>query len=180
MSAAKALGFPVALKTAEPGISHKSDVGGVILNIKDEAALREAYTDLSERLGAAAIVTAMMQPGIELFLGARRDPQFGPVVLIGFGGVHAELLADVTFALPPFGRGHARRCIDRLRLRPLLDGVRGDAPADVDVIADVAARFSAMVHELRDEIEEIDVNPLVVSASRCTAVDALVLPKKTS
>ena len=177
LEAGRTLGFPVALKTAVSGISHKSDVGGVILGLETEAALRDAYRDLADRLGNAAIVTEMSGPGVELFLGARHDPQFGPVVLIGFGGIHAELLGDVTFALPPFGIAHARRCIDRLALRPLLSGARGQAPVCVDTLAEQVARFAAMVDALRDDIGEIDVNPIIVSASRCRAVDALVIAK---
>ena len=175
--AGRVLGFPLALKTAAPGIRHKTDVGGVILGIEDEAGLERAYAELERRLGAEVVVAQMAPPGVEMLLGARRDPQFGPVVLIGFGGVHAEVLADVMFALPPFGVDHARRCIDRLRLRPLLDGVRGQAAADIDAIAESVVRFSSMVHALRDDISEIDVNPIVVSVSGCSAVDALVVPK---
>ena len=151
LEAGRALGFPLALKTAAPGIRHKTDIGGVILGIEDESGLEQAYADLARRLGQEAIVAEMSEPGIEMLLGARRDPQFGPVVLIGFGGVHAEILADVTFALPPFGVDHARRCVDRLELRPLLDGARGQAAVGVDAFAGTAARFAVMIDALRDE-----------------------------
>ena len=110
-----------------------------------------------------------------MMLGARTDPQFGPVVLIGFGGVYAETLKDVVFALPPFGTEHARHCVDRLRLRPMLDGQRGQPPADVDAFCDAAARFSVMVDALRDGIREMDINPIIVHETGCTIVDALVV-----
>jgi acyl-CoA synthetase (NDP forming) len=171
----RALGYPLALKTAVPGIAHKSDVGGVILGIEDDAALEQSYTALEQRLGAEALVAQMAPPGVEMLLGARRDPQFGPVVLIGFGGIHAEVLADVTTLLPPFGVDHALRCIDRLKLRVLLDGARGRAPADIEAFAVTAVRFGCLVHALGDVLEEIDVNPVIVSDAGCTAVDTLLV-----
>lgn len=168
--------YPVVLKTAVPGIEHKSDVGGVVLNIETEDQLRAAYQDMADRLGPEALIAPMVGKGVEMMLGARIDPQFGPVVLIGFGGVYAETLKDVVFALPPFSVAHARRCVDRLRLRPMLDGQRGQPPADVDAFCDAAAHFSVMVDALRDDIREIDINPIIVHESGCTIVDALVVP----
>jgi hypothetical protein len=110
-----------------------------------------------------------------MMLGMRVDPQFGPVVLIGFGGIYAETLKDVTFALPPFCPAHARRCVDHLQLRPMLDGQRGKPPADIDAFCDTAARFSAMIDALRHTLTEVDVNPIIVHGSGCTIVDALVV-----
>jgi acyl-CoA synthetase (NDP forming) len=167
--------YPVVLKTAAPDILHKSDVGGVVLNIESEEQLRNAYTDMAKRLGPEAIVAPMVGDGVEMMLGMRVDPQFGPVVLIGFGGIYAETLKDVTFALPPFCPAHARRCVDRLRLRPMLDGQRGKPPADIDAFCDTAARFSAMIDALRHTLTEADVNPVIVHESGCTIVDALVV-----
>jgi hypothetical protein len=118
----------------------------------------------------------MAQPGVEMFLGVRRDPQFGPVVLLGFGGIHAETLQDVAYALPPFDAAHAARCMDRLRLRPLLDGLRGAPACDIDAFTQAAAGFSLLVDALRDDIAELDVNPLIVSENGCVAVDALLVP----
>jgi len=167
--------YPVALKTAVPDILHKSDVGGVVLNIESEEQLRNAYTDMAKRLGPEAIIAPMVGDGVEMMLGMRVDPQFGPVVLIGFGGIHAETLKDVAFALPPFCSAHARRCVDRLQLRPMLDGQRGKQPADIDAFCDTAARFSAMIAALRHTLTEVDVNPIIVHESGCTIVDALVV-----
>ncbi len=174
-SDAVASDFPVVLKTAVTGIVHKSDVGGVVLNIETQEQLRSAYREMAQRLGPEALIAPMAQEGVEMMLGVRTDPQFGPVVLIGFGGVYAETLKDVTFALPPFSVEHARRCVDRLQLRPLLDGPRGKPPADVDAFCETAARFSAMVHELRDQVQEIDANPVIVHETGCTIVDALIV-----
>ena len=167
--------YPVVLKTAAPGILHKSDVCGVVLNIESEEELRNAYTNMAKRLGPEAIIAPMVGDGVEMMLGMRVDPQFGPVVLIGFGGIHAETLRDVTFALPPFSAAHARRCVDRLQLRPMLDGQRGKPPADIDAFCETAARFSAMIDAFRHKLTEVDVNPIIVHESGCTIVDALLV-----
>lgn len=117
----------------------------------------------------------MASEGVEMMLGVRRDPQFGPIVLLGFGGIYAETLRDVAFALPPFSAEHARRCIDRLSLRSMLDGKRGGVAADIDAYCETAARFSSMVDALQDDVSEIDVNPIILHDSGCTIVDALVV-----
>lgn len=169
------LSYPLVLKTAMPDIAHKSEQHGVILSIADEHQLVEAYRDLRDRLGPRVLVTRMAPAGIEMLLGVKRDPQFGPVILLGFGGVLAEVLGDVTFALPPFDAAHARRMLDRLTLRPLLDGVRGAPPAAIDQFCEMAANFSAMVEALRDSLQEVDVNPVIVNEKSCVAVDALVI-----
>ena len=167
--------FPVALKTAAPGAHHKSDVGGVVLNIKSAEQLHAAYADMAARLGPEALIAPMAQDGVEMMLGCRQDPQFGPIVLIGFGGVYAETLHDVVFAMPPFAAAHARRCVDRLQLRDMLDGQRGNPAADIDAFCDAAARFSVMVDKLGHELQEVDVNPIIVHETGCTIVDALVI-----
>lgn len=173
-AAAAACNFPLVLKTAMPGIAHKSDAGGVVLGIGDLRALESAYRDMAARLGPEAIAAPMAPPGVEMILGATRDADFGPIVIVGFGGVLAETLRDVTHLLPPFDAAEARRCIDRLRLRPLLDGARGTAPCDVDAFCEVAARFSTFVHALAGEIAEIDINPVIVHKRGCSVVDALI------
>jgi acyl-CoA synthetase (NDP forming) len=175
LAVAKDLGYPLVLKTATPGILHKSDQGGVVVGIESADELRSAYHDMAGRLGPEALIAAMADGGVEMILGARRDPQFGPIVLLGLGGVYAETLEDVAFALPPFSAEHARRCVDRLKLRPLLDGVRGTPVADIAAFCEVAAGFSAMVDALGDVVEEIDVNPVIVHENGCTIVDALVV-----
>jgi hypothetical protein len=175
LAAAQDIGYPLALKTALPGVLHKSDQGGVVLDIEGEARLREAHADIASRLGPEVVVAPMAGGGIEMMLGARLDPQFGPVVLIGFGGIYVETLHDVEFALPPFSAAHARRCVDRLHLRPLLDGMRGNPAADIDAFCNLAARFSIMVDTLRDSLAEVDVNPVIVHETGCTIVDALIV-----
>ncbi len=176
-AAAKELGFPVVLKTAMPGFLHKSDVGGVKLGLADEQAVRAAWAELSQRLGPRALVMSMAGKGVELAFGAVHDPQFGPLVMAGAGGILIELIADRRFALPPFDAPAARRLIDGLGVRPLLDGKRGLPAADVGAVAEALARFSVMVADLAGLVQEIDVNPLICSPQGCVALDALVVPR---
>lgn len=180
VAAAREFGYPVAMKTAMPGILHKTEHGGVVVDLADERAVRTAYNDLFIRLGARVLITPMAPAGVEMILGARRDPQFGPVVLAGFGGVLAEVDPDVVFALPPFDAADIRRRLDELRMRELLDGVRGKPACDIAAFSSMAAKFSVMVDALRDEIEEIDVNPVIVSPDGCVAVDALAVVRTSS
>ena len=169
------LHYPVVLKTAE-AIEHKSDVGGVVLNVADATALRRAYSDLAERLGASAYIAPMIEaPGIEMILGASRDAQFGPMVVMGVGGIHAETLRDVVVLAAPFDAATAADALDRLKLRPLLDGQRGADPADRQAFCEMAARLSAMVHALRDVIVEVDINPVKLGPWGVVGLDALVI-----
>jgi acyl-CoA synthetase (NDP forming) len=156
-------------------IAHKSDVGGVRLHIGDLEALRETYRDLSETLGNLVTVEEMAPPGVEVALGIVRDPTFGPLVLVGAGGVLVELLHDRKLALPPIDEDAARRLIDGLAIRPLLDGVRGAPPSDVGALAHAVSRLSVLAVELGDVITELDINPVIVSPQGCVAVDVLVV-----
>lgn len=176
IEAARIIGFPVALKTATPGILHKSDVGGVKLGLADEAAVAAAYRDLAARLGPRALVMAMAGKGVELSFGAVMDPQFGPLVMVGAGGVLIEMMKDRRFALPPFDEAWARRLIDGLALRPLLDGRRGQKPADPAALAKSLSAFSVMVADLKGLIAEIDINPVLAGPTGAVALDALVVP----
>ena len=174
-TAAEGIGYPVVLKTAMPGLPHKSDDNGVVLNIGGDEQLRAAYADLNTRFGPTTLIARMAAAGVEMFLGSKSDPQFGPVVIIGVGGVHAEVLQDLVFALPPFDSSHARSLVDRLQLRELLDGVRGQPAADIDAFCEIAALFSVIVDDLRDDIVEIDLNPVIVHDKGCTIVDGLIV-----
>jgi acyl-CoA synthetase (NDP forming) len=178
VAAAERLGWPVALKTARPGLAHKSDAGGVRLGLAGPAQLAAAWAELAARLGPAMLVAAMAPPGVELALGVVRDPQFGPLVMVAAGGVLVELLRDRCFALPPLGRRAATAMLDRLAVRWLLDGMRGGPPADLDAVADAVARLSVLAADLGDLLDALDVNPLVAGPDGCLAVDALVLPAR--
>jgi acetate---CoA ligase (ADP-forming) len=179
VEAARQIGFPVALKTAKPGVTHKSEHGGVALSLRDAAAVADAYGDIEKRLGPDALVTAMMTRGIELSLGMVRDPDFGAIVTVGAGGVLIELLADRRVGLAPFGSATARRLFDATRIRRLLDGYRGSPNVDLGELSAIVARFSAMASILASHIDQIDVNPLWCG-STIAALDALVLLSPTS
>ncbi len=178
LQAATALAYPLVLKTAMPGILHKSEHNGVCLDIRDAGHLTDAYRDISERLGPRALLAPMAGDGVEMILGAYRDPQFGPVVMLGFGGLLAEVMGDVVFALPPFDAKTARRRLNELKLAPLLQGIRGRPAANIDAFCIMAARFSAMVDALGDDLQEVDVNPVILAAEQCIAVDALIVGRK--
>ena len=175
--AAERLGFPLALKTAMPGIRHKSDVDGVRLGLATAESVTRAYEELARRLGPRVLIARMAKPGVELALGLVHDRQFGPLMMVGAGGTLIEVLADRRVALPPIDALRAQGLVDRLRLRPLLAGHRSRPAADLKGLADSIARFSVLAACLGDLIEELDVNPLIAGAEGAVAVDALVLPR---
>ena len=177
LAAAEAIGYPVALKTAMPGIVHKTDVGGVHLNLSDDAAVQEAYEHLCERLGPRALLSKMATGEVEMAFGVLSDRQFGPLVMVAGGGVFIEILKDRQVALAPMDIGSARRRIDALKTRRMLDGFRGSPVCDVGALATALTRLSVVAYDLGDLIEELDVNPVKVGASGCVAVDALVIPR---
>lgn len=176
LQAAIELGFPVAVKTAMPGIHHKSEVKGVHLGLGKPEAVAAAYDELAGRLGPRTIVSGMAPPGLELLFGAFRDPQFGPVVVVGAGGVLVETLRDARFALPPLDRAVARQLIEGLAIKPILDGVRGRPRLDTETLAEVFARFSLLVATLGELLAEVDINPIILGTRGAIAVDGLIIP----
>ena len=175
LAAARALGYPVALKTA--GADHKTEMDGVKLGLADEAALGAAYEDFARRLGPAVTLSPMAKPGVEMALGVVVDPQFGPLVLVAAGGVLIEVMRDARFVLAPCGPRAARRAIDRLTVRSVLDGVRGKEAADLGALADAVARLSVLAADLAPHLATLDVNPIICRTDGALAVDALVKPK---
>jgi acetate---CoA ligase (ADP-forming) len=173
LMAANELGYPVALKTL--GALHKSDVGGVVLNLADDAALSVAYTTMAESLGPAVTVQPVVADGVEVSVGFVRDDAFGPLVVVAAGGTLVELLADRVVACPPVSDAAARRLLERLRIAPLLRGWRGQSGVDVDALADVVVRFSEMAAELGDAFDAVEANPVVASPGGVVAVDALMI-----
>ena len=178
VAAADEVGWPIVLKTAAPGIEHRSDVGGVVVGIADEHAASGAYADLAARLGPDVSVHQQVPAGVEIAVGIVRDGALGPMVVVAAGGVLVELLVDRVVGLPPLTTAGARRLLGRLRLRPLLDGWRGGPPADVTALADVVVAVSRLAHELADEIGALDLNPVVVTPRGAVAVDALVVASR--
>ncbi len=177
VQAADELGYPVVVKTDEPGIAHKSDVGGVVLGVSSPAAVGAAFDDLAERLGKRVLVAAAAPDGVELALGVVRDRQLGPLVVVAAGGVLVELIRDRVVGLPPLDRARARRLLERLGVRRLLDGVRGQAPSDLEAVLDAVVAVSCLAQELHDGLDALDVNPLRCGPSGVVALDALVVPR---
>ncbi|KQU89603.1 hypothetical protein ASD12_28240 [Mesorhizobium sp. Root102] len=178
-AAAERLGYPVALKTAANGVDHKSDVGGVLLNIRDGHELAQAYERLATSLGPRVIVQAMAPQGVELAFGCIQDPDFGPLVMVSAGGILVEHFGGQQFALAPFGLSRALDLINRLPIKRLLAGVRGAAPADKMAAAKALSHFSVMCAALGGTLREADVNPVVVSPCGALAVDGLIVPAST-
>ena len=186
-AAAATLGFPVALKVASADILHKSDVGGVALGLNSPAAVRAAYAAMAKGVAAKTgravetfTVAPMISGGVETVLGVNRDPVFGPVVMFGLGGIFVEALGDVVFRAAPFGLDEAHRMIRGIKSYRVLEGVRGQPPADIDALAAALSRLSALAAAQADAIETIDVNPFLVRAKGqgAVALDALVIPQK--
>jgi acyl-CoA synthetase (NDP forming) len=172
---AKAIGYPVVLKAL--GSSHKSDTGGVRLGIEDEAALASAFREMTARLKPPAFSVEQMAAspdGVELIIGVRRDPSFGPVVVVGMGGVHAAVLQDLAVALAPLTQKVAEDLIRSLRGAPLLVGTRGHAALDVAAAARAAVALST-IGAARSDIAEMEINPVLVTRNGVLALDARIV-----
>lgn len=176
MAAAGRLGWPVVLKTAEAAIDHKSESGGVALGLQDEAALRDAYGKMS-RLGPSMTLSAMARGRVEIAFGLLRDPQFGPLLMLAAGGILIEALADRAVALPPVSLEEAGAMLSRLRIHRLMGALRNLPAVDTRAAAQAFAQFSLLAQDLGDLIDELDVNPLLVSENGVVAVDALVVTR---
>jgi hypothetical protein len=150
----------------------------VHLNLEGAAALA-AYRDLARRLGPRALVQAMAPPGVELILGARVDPQFGPMVVLGAGGILVELLGDSVAALAPFDESVAAALLGRLKVARLLDGPRGRPKLARAALIETVARFSQLLASLGSALAEVDINPLIVHETGVVAVDALIVPRNS-
>ena len=180
LSAAKALGFPVAMKAESPTILHKTELGVVKLGVVDDKALRQAYEEILAASKGHELRGVLVQPmiaGVEVIVGARVDPVVGPLVVVGSGGVLVELVQDSVAALAPVTRDEALAMLKRLKGYRLLTGFRGSAPVNLDALADAVARISELAVDLAGDIEELDVNPLRCGPQRVLAVDALIARK---
>ncbi len=176
MTAAQAMGGPVALKVNGPSLLHKTDVGRVRLGLTEPRAIVEAFDEMKSRLGdrmTGAVVQQMIEGGVEVMLGATEDPTFGHIVAYGAGGTLVEVLADVAFRIHPLTDVDATDMIEQARYSKLLRGFRGAPPADVAALRDAILRLSALL-QVCPEIRELDVNPLKVLEHGVVAVDARV------
>jgi len=176
VKAASELGYPVVLK-ADGDIEHKTEAGAVKLDLRDEAALRAACGAMTAARNGF-LVQQMVKGGVELVVGIKRDPQCGPVLLVGLGGVLVEVLRDTALALAPVGKAEARRMLQGLKGFRLLQGYRGAPAADLDAVCDAIARISEFAADHADAVEEIDVNPLLARPDGAVALDALIVLRK--
>lgn len=187
-AAADEIGYPVVLKIVSPDIEHKTEIGGVMVGVADRKAAEAGYATLIERAAKhrpdarieGVLVAPMAKKGVEVIVGVSRDPVFGPAVMFGLGGVHVEVLKDVTFRLAPFGREEAMRMIDEIRGRALLSGVRGAPASDIGALADLLVRISEFAAAHAEDIETVDLNPVVAwpKGEGVVALDALVVPRQ--
>jgi len=184
VTAAREIGFPVALKIVSPDIVHKVDVGGVKLNLESENDVRDAYSELIQKVSSTkeniqiwgVLVQEMVRGGKETILGMKRDPHFGPLLMFGLGGIYVEVLKDVTFRTAPIRELGAHLMIENIKGIKLLMGYRGEPPSDLEAIAQSLLRLSQLVTDF-PEIEEMDINPLIVlpAGSGARVVDARIL-----
>ncbi len=185
---AKEVGFPIVMKIVSPDILHKSDAGGVKVNIKDEASCRDAFNTIMKnaneyKAGANihGIAIQEMAPwGTEVILGSVNDATFGPTMMFGLGGIFVEVLKDVTFRVAPVSKKSALRMIDEIRGAPILAGVRGEEPRDREVLAETISRYAQMIVDLKEDVSESDANPVLVYAEGkgLKVVDARIILKK--
>jgi acyl-CoA synthetase (NDP forming) len=169
------IGYPVIAKVVSPRVLHKSDVGGVAAGVADEGQLHEAYRRFEALEGFVGTLVEERVRGIELILGAKRDVQFGPMVLLGIGGTGVEIYRDFSLRMAPLSEGDAAAMIAGLKGYPLLTGYRGAEPVDLGRLTETLLRFSALVKDLGERISSIDVNPLFCSPSDCIVADARII-----
>jgi len=175
-------GFPVVLKIVSPDITHKSDIGGVKVGLASTDEVRAAFDEIvaaarkaqpDARIHGVA-VQKMAPPGTEVIIGMSKDPQFGPVIMFGLGGIFVEVLKDVAFRIVPLEPRDARQMIREIKGFPVLEGVRGQPPADLAALESLILKLSQFV-EAHPEIEELDLNPVFAYADGAIAVDARIV-----
>ena len=188
IAAKEATEGPVVLKIASPDIQHKTEIGGVLLNLTSKEEVEAGYYKLMGNVEVGApnakvegiIVAEMVSGGVETVLGVTRDPVFGPTVMFGLGGVFVEVFKDITFRVAPFGVEEAHRMIDEIRGRAILDGVRGAPAVDIEALAKAISALSIFAAANADTIETIDINPFLVLPKGAVALDALIIPGKAN
>ncbi len=176
------IGFPVVLKIVSPDVIHKFDVGGVILNINSETEVRTAYNRILENVKKhkvnarirGILVQEMAPQSTEVIVGATKDPQFGPALMFGLGGIFVEVLKDVTFRIAPISESDAREMITEVKAYPILKGYRGQPPSDVEAIVKILLNTSRLMME-HPKIKELDLNPIMVYEKGAKTVDARII-----
>jgi acetate---CoA ligase (ADP-forming) len=184
VQAAKSVGYPIVMKVSSPDLTHKSDLGLVRVGVGTAREVRTVYDELMRKARRAGgkraridgvLVSETVSGGVETVVGVSHDPLFGPVVMVGLGGVFVEVLRDVTFRVPPFSADEAGRMVRELQGYALLEGARGRKPADVDALVDVIMNMQRLAMDLAGDVRELDINPLIVRPRGAVALDALVV-----
>lgn len=178
ISFVRKVGYPVVMKIISPRVIHKSDVGGVVVGISDDAGLMNSFNHMTKISGFSGVIVEEMIKGIEMIIGATQDEQFGPVILLGFGGTATEIYRDVSLAMAPLCEADVDKMIRGLKAAPLLDGFRGSEPVNVQFLKTLVIRFSEFVMDLGETMESIDLNPVMCSADRCVIADARIMVRK--
>lgn len=182
VSLSKEIGFPVVLKITSPDIIHKSDSGGVKLGLRNATQVGNAYSEIlssiKQRYSGAKIqgisVQKMARPGVEVIIGMTTDPQFGPVLMFGLGGILVEVLKDVSFRIIPLTKKDARDMIKEIKGYPLLEGYRGQEAVDISFLEELIVKVSEFI-ERNPEIKELDLNPIFAYKDGAVAVDARII-----
>ena len=180
MRFAEEIGFPVVGKVVSPKVIHKSDKGGVEVGIGDGKKLKETFQRFSQVEGFAGILIEEMLSGMELIVGAKIDYQFGPVILLGIGGIWTEIYRDVILRMAPLTERDTDDMIVCLKARPLLEGYRGASPVNLKELKRLLIAFSDLVMGIENLIESIDLNPVICSSERCAVADARIILKGQS
>ena len=183
--AAAEIGYPVAMKIVSEDILHKSDVGGVKLAVQNGAEARAAFQDLMAAAQKTVpggrhkgvLVTQMVEGGVETIIGLGMDPEFGPFLMFGLGGIHVEIFKDVSFRLVPLSREHARDMVDEVKSSVLLKGYRGNPPKNLEALIDLIMAVSKM-SVANPDIQEMDLNPVIVREEGALAIDARILRQR--
>lgn len=174
-AAANEIGWPVVVKVVSPRVVHKTEVGGVVTGVSGETAVRAAFDRLSRIDAFQGVVVDETLDGVELIVGAKNDAQFGPVVLVGVGGIGVELYRDTAIRMAPLTEKDARGMLRCLRAHEILDGFRGKEPVNRDLLVQLLLGFSNLVMAIGDQVESIDLNPVICSSRRCAAADARIM-----
>jgi acyl-CoA synthetase (NDP forming) len=179
------IGFPVAMKIASPDVIHKSDSGGVRLNLNNMKEVKSAYDNITHRVNQqyphailhGVSVQKMLPPGTEVIIGTSKDPQFGPVIMFGLGGIFVEVLKDISFRIIPVDQRDAQEMISEIKGYLLLQGYRGKEPANIAALVEMILKISNLVEE-NPQIKELELNPIFAYGDRAVAVDARILLEK--
>jgi acetyl-CoA synthetase (ADP-forming) len=182
VSLSQKMSFPVALKIVSPDVIHKSDSGGVKLSLNNVTEVKKAYDEILKKVKKqypdavihGVSVQKMIQPGTEVIVGTSKDPQFGPVIMFGLGGIFVELLKDVSFRVIPVEQRDAQEMIKEIKGYPLLQGYRGKEPANISVLVEIILKISKLIEE-NPQIKELELNPIFAYRNKAIAVDARII-----